>query len=447
MSLEFNFGDEIIKNRNKWLSMAKYYYPRDIQSAEDLVSETIEKILKNKDKFEIGTNFNAWGYNILRNTFINQFRSSKRNGVDFELDSERCINLVSIDADVDVRESDILAYIDKLPNDLKNAFNQHLLGFKYEEIADKFGVPIGTIKSRIHLARHTLQKRLTMEFDKTKTIIKSTEIMPIPVDKTENLKALFKYLYEFCDNEWKSVKIYPLTPIYIKYGLDHNWGSAIMQTLCDCREFSITGDKAGIKYSSNTSIKPDFNILAIKTIKNRKEQQQDAKERLLDKRSLADEPRKYIRKTDTVNSQLNYSKPIVIPKEKFMDSVVTVNAIIKDPKIPEVITTQINKSDNKIEFHDERHMESVKNLLFKTPILNQDIIPKLYLNPDDSCYVIHEGKILEMEIVGINKFDGVYLHNLYNSQYKIEIFKKPLSELYDSPEALCNSLLENFKNR
>lgn len=435
MSVEFSFETEILNNHAKWLSMAKFYYPKDIQSAEDLVSEVVEKILNNKDKFEIGTNFSAWGYNILRNTFINHYRQQKHRLDDFELDSDRCTNLVSVDADVDVRESDILAYIDKLPDDIKYAFNQHLLGFKYEEIADGLDLPIGTIKSRIFKARHMLQEQLTNEFNKSKTIIQSTEIMPTTVDKTENLKSLFKYLFEFCDNEWKTVQENPLTPIYIQHGLDHNWGAAIMQTLCNCNEFVITGDKSGVKYRSKTDIRPNYIKLATDTIKNKQDQKESSKERKEYIKSVANsEPRKYVRKSDTVNSELNYSKPVIVPKES------PINPDAKLIKIePEIKIAQV------VEDTKSEHMEMVKNLLFPTKSDISD--PRTHFNPEDICFMVHNGEIIEMEIVGIYKKGNLWLHNLYNSVYNIDIHDMLVSDLYDTPEALCMNLLKNYKTK
>ena len=47
-----------------------------------------------------------------------------------------------------------------LNNELKVPFSMFLSGYKYNEIADKLGVPLGTVKSRIFFARQELQKEL-----------------------------------------------------------------------------------------------------------------------------------------------------------------------------------------------------------------------------------------------------------------------------------------------
>ena len=55
---------------------------------------------------------------------------------------------------------DIQAAINALKDMYKVPFNLYFRGFKYHEIADKLGIPIGTVKNRIHIARKELKKGL-----------------------------------------------------------------------------------------------------------------------------------------------------------------------------------------------------------------------------------------------------------------------------------------------
>lgn len=50
--------------------------------------------------------------------------------------------------------------IEKLKDSLKIPFQMHLNGYKYQEIADKLNLNIGTIKSRIYLSRQQLREQL-----------------------------------------------------------------------------------------------------------------------------------------------------------------------------------------------------------------------------------------------------------------------------------------------
>lgn len=53
------------------LLRAKVLLSGDVEMARDLASDVILRMLSNKDKFEDGTNLKAWGYTILKNSFIN----------------------------------------------------------------------------------------------------------------------------------------------------------------------------------------------------------------------------------------------------------------------------------------------------------------------------------------------------------------------------------------
>ncbi|MDD4593247.1 MAG: sigma factor-like helix-turn-helix DNA-binding protein, partial [Parabacteroides sp.] len=55
---------------------------------------------------------------------------------------------------------EITKAINGLNNDLKVPFSMFLSGYKYNEIAEKLDIPLGTVKSRIFFARQELQKKL-----------------------------------------------------------------------------------------------------------------------------------------------------------------------------------------------------------------------------------------------------------------------------------------------
>ncbi len=55
-----------------------YRMTRNAQDAEDLVQETYLKAYRYYDKFEEGTNFKAWLFKILKNTFINSYRKKQQ---------------------------------------------------------------------------------------------------------------------------------------------------------------------------------------------------------------------------------------------------------------------------------------------------------------------------------------------------------------------------------
>src|SRR5208282_6585874 len=66
------------------------------EEAEDLVQETYGKALKGFESFQPGTNFRAWMFRILRNTFLTS-RTGLKGGMTISLDSEETTSEAAVD--------------------------------------------------------------------------------------------------------------------------------------------------------------------------------------------------------------------------------------------------------------------------------------------------------------------------------------------------------------
>lgn len=129
---------------------------RNTASADDLVQDTIVKAWTNIEKFQAGTNMQAWLFTILRNTFYSDRRKHRREVPDPEgLHAASLFELPAHDGR--------LAF-----NDFQRAFNQlsaehrevlilvGASGFSTEQTAEMMGVATGTVKSRTSRARKRL---------------------------------------------------------------------------------------------------------------------------------------------------------------------------------------------------------------------------------------------------------------------------------------------------
>ena len=137
----------------------------DREEANDLLQETSLKALDNEEKYTSETNFKGWVYTIMRNIFINNYRKVVRDQtfVDqtdnlYHLNLPQESGFQSTESAYDLKEMHRI--VNALPREYKIPFSMHVSGFKYREIAEKLGLPLGTVKSRIFFTRQKLQQEL-----------------------------------------------------------------------------------------------------------------------------------------------------------------------------------------------------------------------------------------------------------------------------------------------
>jgi RNA polymerase sigma-70 factor (ECF subfamily) len=134
-----------------------------IDRADDLVQDTLLRALTNIDRFERGTNLNAWLFTILRNLFHSEYRKRRREVED--ADGSYASRLkAQPEQGSRLDFEDFRTALEKLPNDQREAL---LLvgasGFSYEEAAMICGCAVGTIKSRVNRARSRLAGLLAVD--------------------------------------------------------------------------------------------------------------------------------------------------------------------------------------------------------------------------------------------------------------------------------------------
>ncbi len=161
-TFEFN---QLLLSNTEFLKPFAITLTRDNEAAKDLIQETLYRALANKEKYNVGTNIKAWLYTIMRNIFINNYRRKSKQSTIFDsTPNEYLLNLnqttVANEAIAGINLKEVQKAVYHLPEIFRNPFLLYFDGFKYHEIADMLGEPLGTIKSRIHFARKLLKTQI-----------------------------------------------------------------------------------------------------------------------------------------------------------------------------------------------------------------------------------------------------------------------------------------------
>ncbi len=156
---------------------------RDAADAEDLVQDAALLALRGFGTFRRGTNFRAWFLRILTNTFISGKRKRRAEDTAVSLDEppnaylqRRALDLARQQPELPVREQagdvvrtvlgriaadEVATAIDALPEEFRVVSTLYFLeDLSYQEIAEVVGIPVGTVRSRLHRGRALLQQRL-----------------------------------------------------------------------------------------------------------------------------------------------------------------------------------------------------------------------------------------------------------------------------------------------
>ena len=150
-------------------SLMNYAYRLKLgnDDARDLVQETYLKALLNRDKFVDNGYLKAWTITIMRNTFINNYRHNvlhnthcDRTEESFYINLTKCSGSDNPDSIYSVTE--ITKNIEQLKDKFRVPFKMYVAGYRYREIANTINLNIGTVKSRIFLARKVLMNQLSM---------------------------------------------------------------------------------------------------------------------------------------------------------------------------------------------------------------------------------------------------------------------------------------------
>lgn len=161
--------DEIVRmNRRRVFNIA-YKFTGRHDLAEDLTQDVFVKIFKSLGTFDRRANFQTWLVSVSRNLCIDHYRSvrKEREAIDRDVDPgdlAPVANTTSPYQSLEQRDRALLlrrALAELAPSLKEAVMMRDLQELSYQEIADKLGLPEGTVKSRINRGRNELARQIS----------------------------------------------------------------------------------------------------------------------------------------------------------------------------------------------------------------------------------------------------------------------------------------------
>lgn len=156
-----SFEDRIVEIY-PWMKRLSRRYCRCMEDAEDLVNDTVFKMLANRHRFMDHKDLKPWCLVIMQNTYIINYNRKMR----FEI---LCIDSIAhlisnLNAFDRTAFGDVLAVIRKCSKMslCMESVALYAKGYSYDEISIMVKIPVGTVRSRIYAGRKLLYKLLNM---------------------------------------------------------------------------------------------------------------------------------------------------------------------------------------------------------------------------------------------------------------------------------------------
>jgi RNA polymerase sigma factor (sigma-70 family) len=157
--------EDVARSHGRFLYTVAYRLTGNREDAEDLVQEVLLRVRRGLETYQPGS-LEGWLSRIATNAFLDDVRRRKRRPEDLLPEDPDWVLPPSSGADealaAEVLPDEIQAALLRLPEDFRAAVVLcDVVGQSYQEISDSLGVPVGTVRSRIHRGRAMLRKALS----------------------------------------------------------------------------------------------------------------------------------------------------------------------------------------------------------------------------------------------------------------------------------------------
>ncbi len=139
----------------KMKRFALRFFHGDYAQAEDAAAETFYHVLHAADTFQEGKKVNPWMYSIARNVCRDLYKKEKKHRRVEEL-VEQEVPQVEMAEDPDLEQHINIVIENMLPRQFREVLYLVMQDYSYAKVAQQLDIPLGTVMSRLHRARHYL---------------------------------------------------------------------------------------------------------------------------------------------------------------------------------------------------------------------------------------------------------------------------------------------------
>ncbi|MGH3443257.1 MAG: sigma-70 family RNA polymerase sigma factor [Nitriliruptorales bacterium] len=156
--------EEVARSHGRFLYSVAYRLTSNHDDAQDLVQEVLVRVQRGLVTYRPGS-LQGWLSRIATNAFLDDVRRRKRRPTEaLPEEQERADRVMpsSMAADEQLAMDQLPAHIQDALRDLPDDYRAavvlcDVVGLSYEGIAESLGVPVGTVRSRIHRGRSRLK--------------------------------------------------------------------------------------------------------------------------------------------------------------------------------------------------------------------------------------------------------------------------------------------------
>ena len=157
--------EDVARSHGRFLYTVAYRLTGNREDAEDLVQEVLLRVRRGLETYQPGS-MEGWLSRIATNAFLDDVRRRKRRPEDLLPDDPDWVLPPTRGADealaAESLPDDVQAALARLPEDFRAAVVLcDVAGRSYQEIGESLGIPVGTVRSRIHRGRAMLRKTLS----------------------------------------------------------------------------------------------------------------------------------------------------------------------------------------------------------------------------------------------------------------------------------------------